>query len=329
MPLPVKDDLISLSSIQRAYRKALGKQFDHIADLFKDYDESKQYIADQDCCVYQGNFYRCIVDATGTWDSASWEKLTNTQTVPVKASQEEVDTGEDDSKFVTPKTLADKNGGSGGVLVDSGSNVNGYYELYSNGKLNQWGVISATLGGSGSTHTYPVAFSDLASVAGQVTINRNLMFDESIQTYSQTTTQYTVNCNGAGGSNHPVSFDYKGYTTPFAADYDFSRKFIKIFDADKVIQTFPSNQSKLSPDTHELNPDHPFFTKDWLIEPYEEAGVMISEEVYWDGETVAKKTIETPIVEIKPLSVEERLQSIGINADELAGLLQDRISKLS
>lgn len=175
-------------------------------------------------------------------------------------------------------------GAGGGALVDAGSNANGNYRLYADGWLVQWGIIEATLGGSGSTHTYPVAFDDIDSISGQVTIGVNLRFDESIQTYSQTLNQYSVNCNGAGGNVHPVHFDYKGYTTPPSIVYDKTRKFVRVYDTDKVVQVFPSDQDSLPVDVFEVPNTNGFFTKagTWLAS---------NEEAYWDGSTVDKRVI--------------------------------------
>ena len=78
MPLPDKLLLTDILTLQSDYRAALGVQYDHIADIFKDYNDTKQYTALVDACVYNGILHRCVVDTTGTFNASHWQAIGGT-----------------------------------------------------------------------------------------------------------------------------------------------------------------------------------------------------------------------------------------------------------
>lgn len=170
------------------------------------------------------------------------------------------------------------------LSVTSGSNANGYWRLYSDGYLRQWGIVNAKLGGGGSTHSFPLEFGDLASIAGQVSINVDLFFDECIQTYGFDLSTFKVNVNGAGGNLHNVCFGFEGYAATLSVAYNLNRAFVKVGAGDLVSQVFPANQNNLDPSVYEIPLSHPFFGPpgSWLLD---------TEEAYWDGATVSKRPI--------------------------------------
>jgi len=75
-----------------------------------------------------------------------------------------------------------------------GSNANGYYERQTNSLIEQWGQVSITQGEGAIPRTFPIPFTDLATVNVQLTIigNASINNDMWVQLTALSLTGFTA-----------------------------------------------------------------------------------------------------------------------------------------
>lgn len=126
------------------------------------------------------------------------------------ATQSTVNAGLDDTQIVTSLKLSNKIAGLGG-LVDSGSNANGYYRVYSDGFIEQWGTTPVLPENASTVVPLPISFVGTDYHIDAIWKNStDIDQTKVLNTHTPQTSQFTI-INAGGSSSSVAYWSAKGY----------------------------------------------------------------------------------------------------------------------
>lgn len=126
------------------------------------------------------------------------------------ATQAETDAGTNDTRAITPLKLENRLAGLGS-LVNSGSNANGYYRVYSDGFIEQWGTTPVLPENASTVVPFPISFVGTNYHIDAIWKN-SVDTDQSkvLNTHTPQTSQFTI-INAGGSSSSVAYWSAQGY----------------------------------------------------------------------------------------------------------------------